>query len=180
MAAFQGNRIFSLGFKAGILLATSSVELPMPAGSIVEHFSDLPDPRSQRARRPPLLNILVIALCALLCGAEDFVAMEAFGKAKFAWFAQRLDLSSGIPSHDTFGRVFARLDPHAFSLCFQAWVQTLRQQTSGQVIALDGKTLRHSFDRATGQAAIHMVSAWANKNRLGLGQVKVDDKSNEI
>jgi predicted transposase YbfD/YdcC len=116
----------------------------------------------------------------MLCGAEDFVAMEAFGKAKYDWLARRLDLSEGIPSHDTFGRVFALLDPHAFTRCFLAWVEAIRTQVSEQVIALDGKTLRHSFDTATGKAAIHMVSAWAQQNRMVLGQVKVDAKSNEI
>lgn len=148
--------------------------------SLIEHFSDMPDARSTRARRHPLINVLFIALCGMLCGAEDFVAMEEFGKAKFDWLAQRLDLSAGIPSHDTFGRVFACLDPDAFTSNFLHWVEEIRTQVSEQVISLDGKTLRHSFNNATGLGAIHVVSAWAQKNRMVLGQVKVDAKSNEI
>jgi predicted transposase YbfD/YdcC len=147
---------------------------------LLEHFADLPDPRAKPAKRHPLLNVLFIAICALLSGAEDFVAMEEFGHAKYDWLAQRLDLSSGIPSHDTFGRVFAALDPDAFARCFVSWVAAIRTQVNAEIVPLDGKTLRHSFDSATGKAAIHMVSAWAAKNRLVLGQVKVDDKSNEI
>jgi predicted transposase YbfD/YdcC len=163
-----------------MLKATLLLELPMPICSLVEHFADLPDPRDERAKRHPLINVLVIALCALLCGAEDFVAMHDWGQAKHDWLQERLDLAAGIPSHDTFGRVFARLDPGAFTRCFLAWVEALQERVPGQVVALDGKTLRRSFDTATGQAAIHMVSAWATKSRLVLGQIKVEAKSNEI
>jgi predicted transposase YbfD/YdcC len=147
---------------------------------LLEHFADLPDPRAEPAKRHPLLNVLFIALAALLAGAEDFLAMEAFGHAKYAWLQERLDLSWGIPSHDTLGRVFAALDPHAFARCFVSWVEAIRTQVNAEIVPLDGKTLRHSFDTATGKAAIPVVSAWATKNRLVLGQVKVDDKSNEI
>jgi predicted transposase YbfD/YdcC len=122
----------------------------------------------------------VIGICATICGADDFVAIEAWGRAQEAWLKERLALPHGIPSHDTFDRLFRRLDPEAFSRCFVAWVQSVREATLGEVVAIDGKTLRHSFDRASGKAAIHMVSAWATQNRLVLGQVKVDDKSNEI
>jgi predicted transposase YbfD/YdcC len=152
----------------------------MASRSLLDHFAQVPDARSSRARRHPLINILFIALCATLCGAEDFVAMERFGNAKKDWLAKFLDLRAGIPAHDTFGRVFAHLDPDAFTRCFLAWVEALRTQVSEQVLALDGKTLRHSFDTASGRGAIHMVSAWAHKNRLVLAQVKVDAKSNEI
>jgi predicted transposase YbfD/YdcC len=148
--------------------------------SLIEHFADLPDPRMERTRLHALTDILVIAICAIVCGAEDFVAFEAWGRAQEAWLRQRLPLPNGIPSHDTFDRVFRRLDPEAFSRCFRAWVDTVREVTAGEVIAFDGKTVRRSFDRASGKAAIHMVSAWATQNRLVLGQVKVDDKSNEI
>ncbi len=149
---------------------------------LIKHFADLPDPRVARTQRHALLDILVIALCALICGADDFVAMARFGHAKQTWLKDRLalELPSGIPSHDTFGRVFACLDPAAFADCFLAWTQEMHTQTKGQVIALDGKTLRHSFDTASGKGAIHMVSAWASDSRLVLGQVKVDAKSNEI
>jgi predicted transposase YbfD/YdcC len=150
------------------------------APSLVDYFASLPDPRVERTKRHLLGDILVIALCAMLSGAEDFVAMEAWGRAREPWLRERLALPNGIPSHDTFGRVFARLDPEAFARCFLAWVEAVRQASAGELVALDGKTLRRSFDRANQKAAIHMVSAWAAANRLVLGQVKVDDKSNEI
>jgi len=143
-------------------------------------FAVLPDPRVERTRLHALTDILVIALCATLCGADDFVAIAAWGRAQAAWLRQRLALPHGIPSHDTFDRVFRRLDPEAFARCFVAWVEAVREATDGEVVAVDGKTLRHSFDRASGQAAIHMVSAWATQNRLVLGQRKVAAKSNEI
>lgn len=149
---------------------------------VAEHFVDLVDPRVERAQRHDLLDILVIALCALICGADTFVDIARFGRAKQSWLQERLGLllPNGIPSHDTFGRLFARLDPDAFGRCFRAWTQTLHTQTAGQIIALDGKMLRHSFDTASGRGAIYMVSAWAGASGLVLGQVKVDDKSNEI
>jgi hypothetical protein len=114
---------------------------------VAEHFADLPDPRTGPAQRHPLLDILVIALCALICGADTFADIARFGEAKSDWLQERLglELPSGIPSHDTFVRVFAQLDPDLFSQCFQAWTQTLHTKTQGQVIALDGKMLRHSF-----------------------------------
>ncbi len=151
--------------------------------TLVEHFADLPDPRVLgHAQRHELIDILAIALCAILCGAETFTDMARFGKAKGDWLRERLGLSlnGGVPSHDTFGRVLARLDPEAFSACFRSWTQAIHQQTQGQVVAFDGKTLCHSFDTASGQAAIHMVSAWASQSNMVLGQAKVQDKSNEI
>lgn len=148
--------------------------------SLMEAFVALPDPRVERTRWHALPDLLLIALCAVICGADSFAEMEEWGHAKEAWLRERLALPHGIPSHDTFNRVFARLDPEAFTTCFLRWVEALREPTQGQVIALDGKTLRHSFDRAGGRGAIHVVSAWATENRLVLGQVKVDEKSNEI
>lgn len=153
--------------------------MPEPL-SLRDAFADLPDPRVERTRWHALPDLLVIALCAVLCGADNFVEMEDWAYAKEAWLRERLALPNGIPSHDTFNRVFARLDPDAFSQCFLRWVEALREPTGGQVIALDGKTLRHSFDRASGRGALHVVSAWAAENRLVLGQVPVDAKSNEI
>ena len=149
---------------------------------VAEHFVDLPDCRVERARRHALLDILVIALCAVICGADTFVDIARFGRAKQGWLQEwlGLELPHGVPSHDTFGRVFAKLDPDAFGQCFRAWTQTLHAQAAGQVIALDGKMLRHSFEAASGKAALSMVSAWAGANGLVLGQVKVEDKSNEI
>ena len=157
---------------------------PAPV-SLVEHFRSVPDPRIHRTRRHNVIDIIVIAVLAVLCGAEDFVSIEMFGKSKRDWLSERLELPNGIPSHDTFARVFARLDPEAFQRCFLAWVEALRERatiatTRNESIALDGKTLRHSFDTATGQASIHMVSAWATTHGLVLGQMKVNEKSNEI
>jgi predicted transposase YbfD/YdcC len=150
--------------------------------SIAEHFADLPDPRVERTKLYPLLDILLIALCALICGAEGWEDMQEWGESKQDWLRQHLGmpLLNGIPTDDTFRRVLSRVDPEAFQACFLLWTQSIQQQTRGEVIALDGKTLRHSFDTATGKKAIHMVSAWATQNRLVLGQVKVEEKSNEI
>ena len=151
--------------------------------SITLHFADLRDPRSpSNALRHSLHDILVVALCATLCGAETFTEMEEFGCAKLSWLRERLGLrlSWGIPSHDTFGRVFAALAPEEFAACFQRWTQEIQHHSQGEIIAIDGKTLRRSFDNASGKAAIHMVSAWAGRNRLVLGQQAVEAKSNEI
>lgn len=149
------------------------------ASSLPAAFAELPDPRVARTRRHLLSDILVIALCAVLCGADGFNDIEEWGHAKESWLRERLELPHGIPSHDTFNRVFSHLDPAAFTACFLRWVEALREPTEGQIIALDGKTLRRSFDRG-GRGAIHVVSAWASENRLVLGQVQVDEKSNEI
>jgi predicted transposase YbfD/YdcC len=156
-----------------------------PSASIRDHFAALTDPRSDHTKRHQLLDIITIALCGVICGAESWVEIEQFGQAKLPWLRTCLALPNGIPSHDTFGRVFAALDGAHFQQCFLGWVQAVMARTSGpltpgQVVALDGKTLRRSHDRANGKAAIHLVSAWATANRLVLGQVKVDDKSNEI
>ncbi len=148
--------------------------------SIPTHFADLTDPRVERTKDHPLINIIVIALCAVISGAEDWVAIEEYGNAKREWLQKLLEMPNGIPSHDTFGRVFARLDPVEFRQCFVNWVQAAFEVTAGQVIAIDGKTLRHSGDQRLGKTAIHMVSAWATENRLVLGQLKTDEKSNEI
>jgi predicted transposase YbfD/YdcC len=151
-----------------------------PGVSIADHFGRLEDPRIERTKLHELLDIIVIAICAVLCGADDWTEVELFGNAKLSWLRTFLELSNGIPSHDTFGRVFARLNPEQFQQCFLEWVQAVSQVTGGQVIAIDGKVLRGSCDRVLGKAGIAMVSAWATANHLVLGQVKVDDKSNEI
>jgi hypothetical protein len=151
--------------------------------SLVECFADLPDPRVKRTRRHLLLDIVVIAISAVVCGAEGWEDIVEFAHAKQDWLKQRLELPGGIPCADTFRRVFARLDPEAFGASFLAWVRTLPKKAGKKVakgIAVDGKTLRHSFDTVSEQSAIHMVSAWASQTRLVLGQVKVDDQSNEI
>ena len=143
-------------------------------------FSDLPDPRVTGRCAHKLTNIIVITICAVIAGAETWVDIETFGKAKQAWFESYLELPNGIPSHDTFGRVFAVLDAEAFQRCFVRWVEGVFRGLKGQVVAVDGKTVRRSHDRYLGTKAIHMVSAWASESGLVLGQCKVDEKSNEI
>jgi predicted transposase YbfD/YdcC len=144
-----------------------------------DHFQSLPDPR-RRDVIHPLINIVMIAVCAVICGADDFVAIAEFGRQKKKWFAKFLDLSKGIPSHDRFNAVLAAIKPAEFEKCLLSWIMTLHEITGGQVVAIDGKTLRRSYDTAAGKAAIHMVSAWATANSIILGQVVVDAKSNEI
>ena len=151
----------------------------IPAVPIRDHFASLTDPRCANARHH-LLDILVIAICAVLCGAEGWEDIEEYGQAQAEWFKQVLDMPHGIPSLDTFRRVLARLDPDEFTQCFLTWTQALSERSEGEIVAVDGKTLRRSFDRAASKAAIHMVSAWANTIRLVLGQLKVEYKSNEI
>lgn len=150
------------------------------AALLTERFSGLEDPRTGRATRHELIDVVVIAICAVICGADSWVDVEMFGKSKKNWLSQLLALPNGIPSHDTFGRVFARLNPVQFERCFKEWVETVNEVVEGQVVAIDGKTVRGSHDRTAGKSAIHMVSAWASANRLVLGQVKVEDRSNEI
>jgi len=153
---------------------------PMNA-SIVEHFRTLKDPRIERTKKHNLLDILVIALCTLLTGGEGFQDMELFGKSKRAWLQTFLALPHGIPSHDTFGRVFARLNPQRFQECFLAWTRAVAQLTQGALVSLDGKTVKASFDRATASSPLHMVSAWCSEQGgLVMGQIKTDQKSNEI
>jgi len=147
--------------------------------SMMSHFSMLEDPRANNSEHI-LLEVITIALCAVICGADSWVEIATFGRAKESWFATFLQLPSGIPSHDTFGRIFAKLDPEQFQARFLSWMQGVQEVTQGQVVAIDGKTVRHSYDKLSGRKAIHMVSAWASENRLVLGQVKVDEKSNEI
>jgi len=151
-----------------------------PIASIDHHFADMEDPRIDRTKLHSLLDIVVIAICAIICGADDWVSVELFGNAKHDWLEEFLELPNGIPSHDTFGRVFGALDPDQFQSCFLNWISAVSELTQGQVIALDGKTLRCSHDKRLGRKAIVMVSAWATANGLVLGQRKVDEKSNEI
>lgn len=146
---------------------------------IADHFAELTDPR-RREVVYPLINVVVIAVCAVICGADDFVAIARFGTTKREWLARFLDLESGIPSHDRFNAIVAAIKPAEFEKCLLSWITALHEITAGQVIAIDGKTLRRSFDTASGKAAIHMVSAWATANQISLGQVVVDAKSNEI
>jgi hypothetical protein len=147
---------------------------------LTQHFSNLTDPRVERTKEHLLLDIVVIAICAILAGADGWVAVEVFGHAKEKWLRTFLELPNGIPSHDTFGRVFAALDPFEFQQSFLSWIEAVSERLKGEIVAVDGKTLRRSHDKGLGQNAIHMVSAWATGQRLVLGQRKIDDKSNEI
>jgi predicted transposase YbfD/YdcC len=142
-------------------------------------FAHVEDPRMERTKRHRLRDIILLAICGTLCGAEGWVEIEEFGKAKEAFFTQLLGLPNGIPSHDTFGRVFALIDPKQFEASFLQWVQGISEKIQG-VIALDGKTSRRSHDRANGKKALHLVSAWAVENRLVLAQLGTEEKSNEI
>ena len=146
--------------------------------SLIEHFKTLTDPRVDRTKDHDLIDIVVIAICTLLCGGEGFGDMEDFGHAKHDWFKTFLGLRNGIPSHDTFNRVFAAMDPKEFLDCFLRWTQSLRRAVGREIVALDGKALRRALNQK--ESPKYMVSAWAEQNGLVLGQLKVDDKSNEI
>ena len=147
---------------------------------LIEHFSDCQDPRRELGKDHLLIDIIVIGILAVICGADDFVGMAEFGVDQQTWLRTFLKLPNGIPSHDTFGRVFAQLKPSEFRRCFSNWVRSVAQLTDGEIIAIDGKTARRSHHRALGKSAIELVSAWAHGNRLTLGQVKVAERSNEI
>jgi predicted transposase YbfD/YdcC len=151
-----------------------------PLASIQESFGDIHDPRVQGRCDYPLIEIITIAICAVVAGANAWTEIETFGKNKEKWLKQFLPLENGIPSHDTFGDVFRLIDAEEFQRGFMHWIESVFRVTEEQVIAIDGKTLRRSHDRTIGKDAIHMVSAWASANGITLGQRKVDDKSNEI
>lgn len=146
---------------------------------IEDHFAELTDPR-RREGTYPLVNIVVMALCGVLSGADDFVAIAHWAETKKDWLAKFLDMSEGVPSHDRFNAIIGALRPAEFEKCLLSWTTALHEITDGQVIAIDGKTLRRSFDAASSKAPIHMVSAWATANHVSLGQVVTDAKSNEI
>ncbi|MEH1988998.1 ISAs1 family transposase [Nostoc sp.] len=151
-----------------------------PKITIADHFALMEDPRIDRTKRHNLIDILTIALCAVICGADSWVAIELYGCTKYEWLKTFLELPNGIPSHDTFARVFAQLNSQRFQECFLNWIKSIQIITDGEVVAIDGKTLCGSHDKSSEQSAIRMVSAWATTNKLVLGQVKVDEKSNEI
>ena len=137
--------------------------------SILEQFSQLEDPRVDRTKQHKLIDVIAIAICAVVCGANGWTDVAMFGRSKQSWLRTFLELPNGIPSHDTFGRVFAMLDAEQFERCFMDWVSEVSELTNGEVIAIDGKTLRRSADRANGKSALHLVSAWSSANRLVLG-----------
>ncbi len=147
---------------------------------LVGYLDVIKDPRVDRTKRHPLVSVLFIGICSVLCGAESWEQMEDFGNERHAWLEEYVDLPHGIPSHDTFGRVFAQIDSKAFQESFLSWVKLVNLKMPGQIIAIDGKTLRRSHDRANAKEALHLVSAWSCANHLVLGQVKTNEKSNEI
>lgn len=151
-----------------------------PLEAIEEHFSKVSDPRKDRTKEHKLIDIIAIAICAVICGAEGWVDIENFGNSKLPWLKTFLELPNGIPSHDTFGRVFSLIDAQQFQLAFYEWVWAVNDIIQGQIINIDGKCLRGSHDERLGKRAIYMVSAWAAENEIVLGQRKVDEKSNEI
>ena len=155
------------------------MDVEAPRG-LLRAFAQLKDPRMNRTKLHSLTDILAIAICAVICGADGWVQVQQFGDCKKKWFKTFLDLPNGIPSHDTFGRVFAALAPVAFEECFMKWVAALATASQGRLIAIDGKTIRRSLDTANGKAAIHMVNAWCEANHMVLGQLATDAKSNEI
>ena len=155
------------------------MDVNAPRG-LLRAFAELEDPRMDRTKKHNLSDILTIAICAVICGADGWVQVEEFGQCKEGWFKTFLDLPNGIPSHDTFGRVFAQLDPQAFEERFTTWIADLATASQGRLVAIDGKTIRRSLDAAHGKAAVHMVSAWCQANHMVLGQLATDVKSNEI
>lgn len=150
------------------------------APTLEAQFAELTDPRSDHTRRHKFIDIIIIAILAVICGADGWTDIELFGESKEGWLRKFLELPNGIPSHDTFGRVFSRLDAQEFQQCFINWVQASHELATGQVIALDGKCLRGTVDGYLGKKAFYMVSAWAAKDHLVLGQRRVNEKSNEI
>ena len=149
-------------------------------GAMAKHFEGLVDPRVERTKRHELLDIIVITICAVICGADNWVEVEELGHAKLEWLSRFLRLPNGIPSHDTFGWLFSRLDPEQFGACFMDWIKSIAELTQGQVVTVDGKTLRGCHDRARGRPALHLVSAWTSQNHLVLGQTRTSAHSNEI
>lgn len=148
--------------------------------AIEKHFGQITDPRVERTKEHKLVDIIANSVCAVICGAENWVDIELYGNSKLAWLKTFLELPNGIPSHDTFGRVFRRIDAQEFQRVFFEWVIAVNDLIQGQIVNIDGKCLRGSDDKGLGKRAIYMVSAWASENEIVLGQRKVDEKSNEI
>ncbi len=162
-----------------INIGNKNKELPMPEKSVESFFENIHDPRYHN-KRHKLIDILLIAICAVVAGADTYEQIENFGKKRKYWLSKFLSLPRGIPSHDTFGRVFEKMIPNEFQNSFMRWIESVSEITKGQVIAIDGKTLRRSHDRLNDKKAIHMISAWASSNQVVLGQLKTEEKSNEI
>ena len=148
--------------------------------SFLNHFEALTDPRIERSKEHLLIDIVAIAILAVISGADGWGAIELYGKAKYEWLKGFLELPNGIPSHDTFSRVFARIEPKQFQECFLSWVNSITKKLELEVIAIDGKTMKQSYDRNQSQKPLHIVSAWSASHQLVLGQKKVNKKSNEV
>lgn len=153
---------------------------PAPAVSFLKYFLPVRDPRRKCGKLHKLEKIIGLSVIAIMGRAETWSEVEQYGEYHQGWISNFLDLENGIPSHDTFGRVFSMLDPKEFQECFVNWVESLRKHVSSEIVSIDGKTLRRSFDKANGTLPFHIVSAWSNENELSLGQQQVDKKSNEI
>ncbi len=151
-----------------------------PKHSIGEHFKDIKDIRIERRKKHKLIDIITISICAVVCGADGWEDIETYGIVRKKWLEKFLELPNGIPSHDTFARVFSQINPEEFNKSFLSWVKGICKITAGEIIAFDGKQSRNSGDEKNGRGAINTVSAWATSNRLVLGQTKVEGKSNEI
>lgn len=146
----------------------------------LDYFKTLPDPRVNRTQLHDFQEVITIVLIAVICGCDEWTSIETYGNSKKEFLQTILKLENGIPSHDTFGNIFAKIDPLKFEACFKNWIASICKLTNGEIVSIDGKRVRGSYDKYSKKAAIHMVSAWANENRLVLGQAKVTDKSNEI
>ena len=151
-----------------------------PKHSIAEHFNDIEDLRIERGKKHKLIDIITISICAVVCGADGWIDIEMYGVARKKWLEKFLELPNGIPSHDTFARVFSQINPDEFNKSFLSWIKGISKITAGEIIAFDGKQSRNSGNEKNGQGVINTVSAWAASNRLVLGQKKVEGKSNEI
>ena len=147
--------------------------------SIDKFFEKIEDHRHHN-KCHKLIDVIIIAICGVVAGVDTYEQIENFGKKRKQWLSKFLELPYGIPSHDTFGRIFERMDPQEFQRCFKQWIASVAKQTKGEVVAIDGKTLRRSHNKADGKKAIHMISAWASSNQVVLGQLKTEEKSNEI
>jgi len=154
--------------------------MPKVPGKSIEFFFERIDDYRRHNKIHKLIDIILIAICAVVAGADTYEQIENFGKKRKRWLSKFLELPYGIPSHDTFGRIFERMNPNEFQNCFKLWIESVTERTKGQVIAIDGKTLRRSHDKSGDKKAIHMISAWASSNQVVLGQLKTEEKSNEI
>lgn len=158
----------------------SSTSEPTPVNTLERHFCNLKDPRAQQSIKHNLMDILLITICAVICGADDWYAIEAYGHSKLDWLKNFLELPHGIPRHDTFSRLFARLNPEQLQSSFISWVQEIHPLKQGELLNIDGKTLRGAKERGHSKSLIHLVSVWSSDYHLVLGQSKVQEKSNEI